>query len=112
MFTPQLMWNRRNFLLRTGLGLVGSTVPPTLRALGRDKHSSTWIPLGSLAREKNISFGFALNYSLLSTDAAYDALVARECTIVTPENAMKWQAVHPAARPVLVHTGRRDCCVR
>jgi len=55
----------------------------------------TWVPLGHLAKEKNIAFGFALNYGLLSTNADYDALVARECTIITPENAMKWNAVHP-----------------
>ncbi len=50
--------------------------------------------LGSLAAKKNIAFGFALNHKLLS-DSAYAELASRQCTIVTPENAMKWDAVHP-----------------
>jgi endo-1,4-beta-xylanase len=95
MFIPQPTFDRRNFLLRAGAGLLGSTLPSPLLALGGDEHTLTWTPLGYLAKEKNIAFGFALNYSLLSTNADYDALVARECTIVTPENAMKWEAVHP-----------------
>ena len=92
---PQHRLNRRNFLLQTGVGLLGLNFPSDLLAFHGDKQSSAWVPLGSLAKEKNIAFGFALNYSLLSTNADYDALVARECTIVTPENAMKWEAVHP-----------------
>ena len=89
------MSNRRDFLLRTGAGFLGLRLSPELLALNRDKHSPSWVPLGSLAADRNISFGFAVNYNLLSSNAAYDALLARECTIVTPENAMKWEAVHP-----------------
>jgi len=55
----------------------------------------TWTSLGSLAGRKNILFGFALNYKLISGNGDHDALVARECTIVTHENAMKWEGIHP-----------------
>ena len=96
MFKPPYLSNRRDFLLSTGAGFLALNLSPELLALSGDKHSPTWVPLGSLAADKNISFGFALNYTLLSSSADYDALVARECTIVTPENAMKWEAVHPA----------------
>ena len=95
MSASESILNRRNFLRLACAGLFGSKLPSALLALSGDKHISTWVPLGYLAKEKNIAFGFALNYGLLSTNADYDALVARECTIVTPENAMKWNAVHP-----------------
>jgi len=85
--------NRRTFLQTASAGLLGSALPAPLLALSDNKQP--WTPLGRLAQEKNISFGFALNYRLLSGNQDYDALVARECTIVTPENAMKWEAVHP-----------------
>ena len=92
---PRTIFNRRDFLLHTGAGFLGLSLPSKLLALDEDKHSPPWVPLGSLAAQKNISFGFALNYGLLAGNADYDALVERECTIVTPENAMKWEAVHP-----------------
>jgi endo-1,4-beta-xylanase len=88
--------SRRSFARLVGVSAAAISLIDTFRAFGGDEPSATWAPLGALAAKKNIFFGFALNYNLLSTNADYDALVARECTIVTPENAMKWEAVHPA----------------
>jgi hypothetical protein len=96
MIEPRSILNRRDFLQRTGAGFLSLSLSSELVVFGGDKPLATWVPLGALAAKKNILFGFALNHSLLSTNADYDALVARECTIVTPENAMKWEAMHPA----------------
>ena len=95
MIGPRSILNRRDFLQRAGAGFLSLSLSSELVAFGEDKPLTNWVPLGALAAKKNILFGFALNHSLLSTNVDYDALVARESTIVTPENAMKWEAVHP-----------------
>ena len=89
-----LMLGRRESLLNAGAGVAAATMPSALRSQSK---TFKWTPLGYLAQQKNIAFGFALNYNLLTTNSDYAALVARECTIVAPENAMKWAAIHPAA---------------
>jgi len=90
---------RREFLQKAGAGLLGLAAMPGLAAVGPEPGAkgAEWTPLGHLALQKGISFGFALNYRLLTTDPTYASLVTRECTIVTPENAMKWEGIHPAA---------------
>ena len=85
------MLNRREFLVTS---LAAATMPSAPRP---QAETFRWTPLGYLAQQKNIAFGFALNYNLLTSNSDYAALVARECTIVAPENAMKWEAIHPAA---------------
>ena len=42
--------------------------------------------------------GAAVEPDLLESDAAYRATVVREFNAVTPENAMKWERIHPAER--------------
>lgn len=42
-------------------------------------------------------FGAAININLLKNNPTYRALVAKQFNSVTPENAMKWGALHPAA---------------
>ncbi len=42
--------------------------------------------------------GVAVEPSLLARDARYAATVLREFNAITPENAMKWRPVQPAAR--------------
>ena len=86
--------NRREFVQTVSAGLIGLSLPSrALAAFGRKQPIPSPM-LGSLAAKKNIAFGFALNHNLLS-DSAYAELASRQCTIVTPENAMKWDAVHP-----------------
>jgi len=41
-------------------------------------------------------FGAAVSAGILKTNAAYRALVAREFSSITPENAMKFGVIHPA----------------
>lgn len=54
-----------------------------------------FVPLRQLAAKKGIQFGFALDPAKLNTDATYRDVVARQAGIVVPENALKWQSVHP-----------------
>jgi endo-1,4-beta-xylanase len=83
--------SRRTFLQGAASSLIA------IRALAAPAPEPTWTPLGRLGAPKGISFGFALNARMLVADGTYDAVVAREATIVTPENAMKWEGVHPKA---------------
>jgi endo-1,4-beta-xylanase len=39
--------------------------------------------------------GSAVNTNLLASDAAYQGVLAREFSSVTPENVMKWALVEP-----------------
>jgi endo-1,4-beta-xylanase len=55
----------------------------------------TFVPLRQLAAAKGIQFGFALDPAKLSNDAAYRDVVALQAGIVVPENALKWQTIHP-----------------
>ncbi len=55
-------------------------VPPTLRTLAQTHH---------------ISFGAAVNIDALQHDATYDSTLAHEFDMVTPENVMKFDALHP-----------------
>ena len=57
--------------------------------------AEAFVPLRQLAAEKGIQFGFALNPAKLGADATYRDVVARQACIVVPENALKWEAVHP-----------------
>lgn len=82
--------NRRQLLRNAAILSTASCLPSRIRAL----YADNWVPLGQIAATKNLLFGFALNYRLLS-DPTYQNLAARECTVIVPENAMKWEAVHP-----------------
>lgn len=57
--------------------------------------AETFATLRQPAAEKGIRFGFAVDPAKLNDDAAYRQLVARHASIVVPENALKWQTVHP-----------------
>lgn len=54
-----------------------------------------FVPLRQLAAEKGMQFGFALNPTRLANDATYRDVVARQAGIVVPENALKWETIHP-----------------
>ena len=62
---------------------------PALAALGDE------LRLGRIASDAGLLFGFALDPRQLASDPAYAAFVTRQASIVVPENALKWQAVHP-----------------
>src|SRR3989344_2693123 len=51
--------------------------------------------LRSLAENKNLYIGAAVDIELLRTDREYKKLLAKEFNMVTAENAMKWWALQP-----------------
>lgn len=55
-----------------------------------------FIPLRRVARANDILFGFALDPKKLVSGSSYATFVAQQASIVVPENALKWGAVHPA----------------
>jgi endo-1,4-beta-xylanase len=60
--------------------VAGGQTPPSLRELARQRH---------------IKMGTAIGQPELGTDPEHLAVAAREYSSVTPENAMKWELVHP-----------------
>lgn len=57
--------------------------------------AETLTPLRELAAKKGIWTGFAVDPAKLKDDAVYRDLVARQANILVPENALKWNSIHP-----------------
>lgn len=73
--------------------------------------------LDALARRKGLRFGSAVGYRSLMPSmpgsfdqAAYRAVLARECGVLVHENELKWQALRP--RPDAFDFGRADALVQ
>lgn len=49
----------------------------------------------NLAASRNLLWGAAVEPESMERDAAFAALVRRHCAVLTPENAMKWDALRP-----------------
>lgn len=58
-------------------------------------HKTVTTPLRVLAQQRGILIGAAVNMDALNSDQQYDTTLAREFDEVTPENVMKFDAVHP-----------------
>ncbi|WP_419795169.1 endo-1,4-beta-xylanase [Pseudomonas palleroniana] len=85
-------FNRRHFL---ATALRALALAPLLRvrpALADD----TFRPLRAVAAEQGLSFGFAVDPTLIETNPSYRDVVSRQAGIVVPEKALKWAQVHPA----------------
>ncbi|MGI9492093.1 MAG: endo-1,4-beta-xylanase [Geminicoccaceae bacterium] len=52
-------------------------------------------PLKIQARQLGKMFGSAADRDLLSADADYRAVLIEECSMITPENSMKWERLRP-----------------
>src|SRR5262249_3141234 len=52
-------------------------------------------PLRQLGKGKHLFIGSAVQSSALANEADYAAVLAREFSSVTPEQAMKWQGLQP-----------------
>lgn len=76
--------------------------------------------LGTLAREQGVWIGSSVSPGLLSEDSDYAQLLLREFNSVTPENAMKFEVIHPepgvydfsGADAIVEFAGRHGLLVR
>lgn len=98
------MADRRKFLKRAGYTTLSTLL--AMRFLEKDKQkeghstnvamarSSTNVnsPLRQLAAAKGKRYGVAIDSVSLQQDAGYAALIARECSIATPNGELKWNA--------------------
>jgi endo-1,4-beta-xylanase len=64
-------------------------------SVGRAQEADSTRPLRTLAPTHGIRIGAAVAYDALRTDAVYADVLRREFDVVTPENAMKWDTLHP-----------------
>jgi endo-1,4-beta-xylanase len=86
--TNDIHFTRRDFLFGAGATAAALGLFPT-NALGLSK------TLRSLAEDKGIIYGSAIS-SALFHDVGLASLVASQCGIAVPENALKWAATRPA----------------
>ena len=105
---------RRQVLASLGATpLAACAAPPLSQANPVDARPGS---LDALARKSNRRFGSAIAWSGANLDAgsihnpAYTAIVNAECSLVVPENEMKWQAIRPG--PDRYDFSRMDDIVR
>ncbi len=82
-----------------GAGTAPSAVKTCAEDPSQAKCAVAPVPVDSglrfYAARNNRVVGAALG-TTFGTNAAYDALVAREFSVITAENAQKWQTIHPS----------------
>jgi endo-1,4-beta-xylanase len=82
-------------LMFTACGSPSSSlVLSTSRASPSEARSA--VSLRVLAQRHGLFIGTTVNMDALRSDPTYASVLAREFDMVTPENVMKWNAVHPA----------------
>jgi endo-1,4-beta-xylanase len=74
---------------------VNSTPSVPAPSSAQAAETSTSTSLRSLAQKRGIAIGPAVSWQAFQTDAKYRSILAREFNILTPENAMKFETVHP-----------------
>jgi endo-1,4-beta-xylanase len=75
--------------------LVASALLAVTASVGRAQDADSTRPLRTLAPTHGIRIGTAVAYDALRTDDVYADVLRREFDVVTPENAMKWETLHP-----------------
>ena len=78
--------SRRDLLAAAG---ALAAIPLVGRAAEAD------ISFREIAETKNLAFGCAVEPDVLDSDRDFAALVRRQADVLTPENAMKWNALRP-----------------
>lgn len=58
--------------------------------------SEAELSLRAIAARRGLLWGGAIEPQVVDADPDFAALVRRECAVLTPENAMKWNALRPA----------------
>lgn len=81
--------------LRLGAASV-CVVLASISTIGTTSFAAQPTPtLRRLAQKRHLKVGTAMGTSQFGTDPEYLAAAGREYSSVTPENAMKWDAIHP-----------------
>jgi endo-1,4-beta-xylanase len=97
---------RRKFLTRAGYTTLSALL--TMGFLQKDKqkddnqtnypvanYTNTNFPLRQLAAAKGKRYGAAIASDILLKEKDYANLIARECSVVTPNGELKWNATEP-----------------
>jgi endo-1,4-beta-xylanase len=79
--------SRRNLL--AGAGALAA-IPVVGRAAEAD------LSFREIAETRNLAFGCAVEPEVMDRDQEFAALVRRQADVLTPENAMKWNALRPS----------------
>ncbi|MBG1265377.1 endo-1,4-beta-xylanase [Nostoc sp. WHI] len=100
------MTYRRNFLKRAGYTTISALL--TTGFLQKDKQNENHsidaamansisgnTPLRQLAAAKGKRYGTAISSDILLKEKDYANLIARECSIATPNGELKWNATEP-----------------
>lgn len=91
LHTTVLTSSQRRRFLKNGVALMlGGALP--LPALASEP---PFPALKTVAARLHLLFGFAVRPDSLQSDARYRQFVASQASIIVPENALKWMAVHP-----------------
>ena len=67
-----------------------------IRPMGHAEHLGDQPTLRSLALRRGIGIGVAVSVKPLREDPNYSRIVREQFNVVTPENAMKWDALRPS----------------
>lgn len=70
--------------------------PPKSSFSSTASASETSGSLAEIAAKKNILYGAASDYSILSSDSQFVAQYIENCNILVPENGLKWRSLRPS----------------
>jgi endo-1,4-beta-xylanase len=97
-----MLINRRQALqlgLAAFTGITATSLTTAIHSNDKPKRNFRVVgqsPLRKRAAARGFLSGAAGNYPTLSTDAALRNLFAQECSILVPENELKWDTLRPA----------------
>lgn len=81
------------FFILWNMSLGGTTTTPNPSPISAGEPSE--IPLRVLGQKRGIAIGTAVDTASFQVDANYRAVLAREFDMLVPENAWKFEEVHP-----------------
>src|SRR5947209_8531635 len=96
-----MLFSRFKLLLLLCLGMcllvsACTSIPASVSSAVRAGKTVVAVPtLRELAQERHFLVGTAVNVDALQSDASYATVLGREFNMVTPENAMKFDATNP-----------------
>lgn len=102
MLRNRLLTRRKAFLLSMGaMGSIGTLGIGRFRYLRHQLQERNFTvvrgtSLGNQAASKGLIYGAASGYHTLTTDVKLAASFVRECSILVPENDLKWRTLRPS----------------